>query len=289
MNERILKLRNLYKDSSKHSTYQNIPCFVQEALGYQENINEDWRGDTARYNYILGFLQKIKVNSIVDIGANTGFFSHSLVKDLSDVSVTAVEPNSNHADFIREINTIFSLDNIKVIDKSLQIDDFDNFKDVYECALILNVLHHAGVDFDKDKVKQPSEVWDYLENYLSKFSKVSSLIILQLGYNWGGDKTQPIVPTNDLYQMLFNLCYSAKRSGWNIREVAYYFKRTQEYKTVPQSILRIIDDNENEARDLFISWCSSMEISTNSEFYKRPLLILDNSARGDHTISRRWA
>ncbi|MGW8824331.1 class I SAM-dependent methyltransferase [Paenibacillus lautus] len=278
MNERILKLKNLYKDSSKHSTYQNIPSFVQEALGYQEHINEEWRGDTARYKFILGFLQELKVDSIVDIGANTGFFSHSLMKDLPNISVTAIEPNKNHAEFIREINEIFNLTNIKVIDKPLQIENFDALQNEFDCALILNVLHHAGVDFDQDKVKEPYEVWDYMENYLNKFSKVSSLIILQLGYNWGGDKTKPIVPTSDCYRMFSNLYNSAKRSGWNIREAAYYFKREQEYKTMPQSILDTIDNDESKSRDLFNSWYLSMDISTSSEFYKRPLLILENSA-----------
>ncbi len=143
------RLANLYKDHSKHSNYQNIPEFVKESIGYSETINEEWRGDTARYKYIIDVVRNLKPKSVCDVGANTGLFSLSLAHQFPDVKVTAFEGNEIHVEFMTLVKEAFSLENIEI--KNLYVDyEGIQYLGRYDMMLNLNVLHHAGVDFDKD-------------------------------------------------------------------------------------------------------------------------------------------
>ena len=67
------KLADLYNDQTKHARYQNIPEFVCQALNYSESIDENWRGDSARYQYLLKEFSLGAEHVFGDIGANTGF------------------------------------------------------------------------------------------------------------------------------------------------------------------------------------------------------------------------
>lgn len=271
MNNQASQLRRLYQDSSKHSMYQSIPSFVQEKLEYTEEINEEWRGDTARYNYILDFFKENDFSSILDIGANTGFFSHSLAYEFPNLKVAALEPNVNHARFITEINNIFNLENMSVINTSLGIDDVEKFDGKFDSTLLLNVLHHAGVEFDVDKVTTEIEFWDYFRDFLSAFS-ISTTIIMQVGYNWGGNKLKPIVKPDCLYDMFLQLLSSIDQSGWKATNVAYYGSEFHKYIDVPNGL--ITPQQNKEIKDEITCWFESMKIETNSEFYKRPILII---------------
>lgn len=267
------QLRSLYQDASKHSVYQNIPKFVQMALGYREKINEEWRGDTARYKYILKILKDERITNIVDIGANTGFFSHSLAHDLEGLEVTAIEPNKSHADFIREINSIFNLKQINVINSALEYKDIDQLNKKFDCGLLLNVLHHAGVDFDEGEIQSPDEFWSYFRKYCEKLGVVFPMMILQLGYNWGGDKGKPIVSPDNLVEMMRGLIINSMYSSWRIKKVAYYIKEQREYIEVPEEIIDGFAHSEIQQNE-FKAWCSIKQIELNSEFYKRPLVTL---------------
>ncbi len=251
--------------------YQSIPSFVQEKLGYTEVINEEWRGDTARYNYILEFFEKSDFSSVLDIGANTGFFSHSLAYEFPSLKVTALEPNINHANFITEINDIFKLGNMDIINKSLGIDDVIKFDSKFDSSLLLNVLHHAGVEFDIGKINTEIEFWDYFRNFLNSYS-ISPTIIIQVGYNWGGNKLKPIIKPDCLYDMFLQLLTNINQSCWKATNVAYYNSEFKKYIDVPNAL--ITPQQNQELKEEVACWFKSMKIEANSEFYKRPILII---------------
>ncbi|HGY55159.1 MAG TPA: hypothetical protein ENK44_05635, partial [Caldithrix abyssi] len=126
MTAKIENLKKLYFDESKHSIYQNIPAFVQEALEYTVEIDERWRGDTARWQNLLQQVNFDQLEVIGDIGANTGFFSLSLAHRFPNLKVYAYESNANHHDFMNAIKSQFRMNNIVVENKIVDLDNVEN-------------------------------------------------------------------------------------------------------------------------------------------------------------------
>ena len=117
MNELKTELQRLYADASKHSVYQNIPDFVSAELGYTEAIDEGWRSDRPRLEYLLESASPAPGETWLDFGANTGFFTLSLGAHSFPLSTfVAVEANPNHAKFIGRVAQCFGMANVEIID-----------------------------------------------------------------------------------------------------------------------------------------------------------------------------
>lgn len=269
------QLTKLYKDNSKHSNYQNIPEFVKERIGYSEVINEEWRGDTARYKYILQELDIINPTSICDIGANTGFFALSIAHKYPDCKVTAFEGNQNHVEFMNMIKKAFSMNNIEIVNQYIDYDNIDKLG-TYDVMLNLNVMHHAGVDFDKDKTGFDN-LDEYLIKYLKKITAKTSYVIYQMGYNWGGNKSKPIV---ELHNDLGKIQYSSDvfdKSGWTIKKISHTMKNgSMKYENYPDAFINI--QNKGYHNPLLSNYIKVLQLNTFSEFYRRPIFVLRKQA-----------
>lgn len=256
-NDQKQKLLSFYNDESKHSVYQNFPSFVSEALGRQSGIDENWRGDTARYEYIKSNIAFERMHSIGDVGANTGRFCLDLAYANPSVDFTAIELNSNNIRFISLVKEAFSMRNVNTLCEAATYENLDKIG-VYDALLMMNVLHHAGVDFDKGMVNAPEEVEGYLVRYLSRLVKTTQFLVFQLGYNWGGDKSKPIVAPSKPAEMIDYMRQVCDKAGWKIAATALYDSDTKSYFAS--------DNPENDVR--------SESFMANSEFYKRPLYFL---------------
>ncbi|MCU9814803.1 DUF1698 domain-containing protein [Paraclostridium sp. AKS73] len=160
----IRELEKLYEDGSKHSIYQNLPDFVSKHIDYKVEINEEWRGDRTRLEYVKKFISEVEFKTLGDIGANTGYFSLSLANEYKNKKVLAYEINRNHCDLMKVIKENFNMENIEVIEEGVdlsKIKDID-YRDIY---IFFNVIHHAGVDFDKDLNITTENFMVYTENF----------------------------------------------------------------------------------------------------------------------------
>lgn len=253
------ELTDLYSDLSKHSSYQSIPGFVADAIGYQVEINEDWRGDRVRLDYILSRLSGNNYRRWGDFGSNTGFFSLNLAHDDPGRHVLAIEANANHADFIRRVASAFELGNLEVIGRPMAIDDLQSIPR-QDVLLHLNVLHHAGADFDVGRVNGPDDFLSYAQTYLERLHECTRILVFQLGTNLWGDKSRPIIDYRDDDAKLVLLSQLLVRSGWRIEDVAYATRGVDgliQYQSV------------NAAEGL-----SHLGLSSHvGEFYRRPLYI----------------
>src|SRR5882724_10377824 len=92
------EIERFYYDRSKHSVYQSLPEFVEQALGLTIELDHAWRSDRPRYAYLTSRLS-FAGKSVLDIGANTGYFTLNLAKAYG-ASVVAYEANPNHARII---------------------------------------------------------------------------------------------------------------------------------------------------------------------------------------------
>ena len=279
------KLASLYNDHSKHANYQNIPEFVSRKLGYSEIINESWRGDTARYSYIKTLIPFSRIRTVADIGSNTGFFSLSLANEYKTTRVLAFDTNLQHIKFIQAIKQHFGMENIDTVAAGVDLASANGFP-AHDAVLLLNVLHHAGVDFDEKEVRSEKEFSSYAVKYLGKIRSNVRYLIFQMGYNWGGNKQKPLITGNSIAAMICLVAQFCKEAGWSFQRVGIFSRVGNElgaYHDLPQEVLDMVmatkewEDCENKIKLSLIQYATD----SNSEFYKRPIFLLRNISMED--------
>lgn len=260
MNELKDVLQSLYSDASKHSSYQSVPDFVTKEIGYKEEVRSSWRDDRPRMSYLLQNRVPASGELWLDFGANTGFFILSLANEFRDTEFIAVEANPNHSSFIEKIAKYFALDNVKVIQKSVGIRDLSSLP-ASDFLLHLNVLHHAGHDFDSDVLEEKEKFRDYAVSYLKLLGTNAKEMLFQVGSNWGGDKSLPIVDTFDDLKKLELFRSILGDSNWSDKKVSFASKDSNGRIAYVE---RKVDTNQHrfEFLDVFLG-----------EFYRRPLFL----------------
>lgn len=274
----IDRLKSLYAAGNKHDNYQNLPLFVQEQLGFNVQIDENWRGDTARFNFFQSEMNFKPGETVLDVGANTGFFTLSLAHRFPGSKFIACEMNPDHVAFIREIADHF---NMKNVDAQVMSVDMKGIGEIPESDYMLhfNVLHHAGVDFDKGMVSDEKNFRSYAVNYLSALRKKTKNMVFQMGYNWGGNKLKHIIPLQeDITKHTFTIGLFHS-SGWKVHDVALCSRKegVLRYSKMPASILEHLTaaaSGAEKINDQTISYIAGMEPESLSEFYRRPVFIV---------------
>lgn len=261
------KLQRFYDDGSKHSRYQNVPKFVEAELGYHEEINETWRGDSARLEFLVNNLPLAGKNTVADIGANTGFFTLSLAHEFRTAKFTAYEPHLAHCQFIQTIVEHFGVPNVAVQNEAVDLEKLGSMP-FYDVILLLNILHHAGVDFDHHLVHSRHEFEDYASEYLARLSTKCNNLVLQLGYRWGGNKAEPLLPVGDIGAML-SLIKRLAKGNWRIAQVGLYER--DDHLGHYTSVLPGADGNITLELDQLTS------VGVVSEFYRRPILLMQSA------------
>jgi hypothetical protein len=280
MEEIKYKLRKLYNDASKHSNYQNIPQFVMNELGYSETIDENWRGDSARYRYILGEVDLFPSAVVGDVGANTGFFALSLGNHFKDCAFTAYEANTNHVQFIQLVIDYFELDNVRVKQSMVDLSGIDELGH-HDVLLHLNVLHHAGHDFDHDLIGKVEDFESYAFAYLGKLGAKTSRIIFQMGSNWGGNKAMPIIKREDDCAKIMLISKLFINTGWDIVKIALATRDssgTIVYRNLPERLLDQIKASRDCGKISELATCvRTFNLGQfEGEFYRRPMFICDS-------------
>lgn len=184
---KLSTLISLYNRTSKHSSYQVLARPLQ-ALIPQDRLNIISRHEIERLEYVLSHCP-IEGKTIADIGGNTGFFTmECATRGASHVSY--FEGNETHAQFVRAAAQMLQLE--KVIAVS---GDYVHFRDEFDrrvdMCFLLNVLHHIGDDYG-DSMMSRSQAKKAMLASLAYLSSYTRLLVLQLGFNWKGDRAQPL-------------------------------------------------------------------------------------------------
>ena len=269
------ELKKLYSDSSKHSVYQNIPDFVAKEIDYKEEIDSGWRDDRIRLEYLLKHVQPKSGESWGDFGANTGFFTLTLANENRDTNFVAIEANDNHAQFIQTIKSAFDLNNVSVMG-AVALDELDTIPKT-DFMLHLNVLHHAGHDFDADKLTSIDGFPEYAVAYLNKLGLRVNRMLFQIGSNWGGDKSLPLVPVPDDFDKLKLFADILIESGWKFDAVSFPTKVDGNvmYVDIPDMVLNALNENRiGDVESDLNSYFQTVRLEQfPGEFYRRALFI----------------
>ncbi len=272
------KLEALYNDGSKHSRYQNIPEFVRNELGYTETIDENWRGDTARYAYLLKALQFGEGKSIGEIGANTGFFTLSLAHAHPTSTFYAYEINATHAAFIQDIADSFGMKNLVIKAQGVDMEGVALMEN-HDILLNYNVLHHAGVDFDTALISSVDEYEAYATEYLKRMAGKSKIMVFQIGSNWGGNKLKPLIPLSDDAEKIAFNTRLFKNAGWKVLDISLHTRLNGalEYRGLSADVLEQLNTcSVGEEKGLVEKLVDLSEFPTLSEFYRRPIFIVES-------------
>jgi SAM-dependent methyltransferase len=269
------RLGELYSDSSKHSVYQSIPTFIQDSLNYRESINERWRGDSARWAYLHKYLD-LNNRSILDIGANTGFFTLSLAHMYPESTCTALEGNANHAEFIELVKAHYQMSNVRVLHRYLDFAGLDKLG-TYDTVLLFNVLHHAGVDFDEPLIPSRDDLYAYLVRYLTKLRNHCDQLLFQMGYNWGGNKQQPIVAlANDSEKYIYTNRF-LQEAGWSIAHMVATYGCDDMvpvyHQNLPDDVVNAANARDASTLRRRLDELLAPDLDTFSEFYRRPIFV----------------
>lgn len=267
------QLHALYQEPSKHHNYQSVPDFVSDALDYREPIDDRWRGDHCRLNYLLRTWPLATLGTLTDIGANTGFFSLSLAHRYPALQVTACEPDRTHAKFIRTIAATFGLGNIDVVPKGVSLQSLSGFQRK-DAVLFLNVLHHAGYDFETKLPRTRAAFDDYAVHYLTALAHKRSLMLFQMGSNWGGDKANPLVARDAHVEKLRYMAGLLRIGGWQLQRVAYPTRvaGTVTYLDLPADLVSAINSGLPIPDSQIAQAIDAYDLDQfPGEFYKRPL------------------
>jgi hypothetical protein len=270
------RLHTLYADGSKHAVYQSVPEFVREALGYNEQINHRWRSDAPRYAFLARHLNLDGVR-IADVGSNTGYFSLNLARAHPASTITAVEPNTRHRTFIEEIAVAFDLSNLSTSATGWNMQYLEQAQVTYDVVLHLNILHHAGFDFDSELADRNDAFEAYAQRYLALLRPVCRLLCFQIGSNRGGQKNRPLFPfTDDVARLLWTTRILGS-AGWRIVTAGHATGVCDRigYREVPSAVLEAATRDDRSLITEFYRSAALDEFP--GEFHRRPLLVCERS------------
>lgn len=125
-----------------------------ESITYQdvylngEVIKSGTRECESRYKVIRNFLERFnreKTFTILDFGANYGYFSWRIKKDFPNAQITMVD----NGPVIKELYRLNNHENVELINKQMTVEDLREFKknNHFDTILVMSILHHFKEDY----------------------------------------------------------------------------------------------------------------------------------------------
>jgi len=124
-----------------------------------ERYQDEWiRGKVAvkgerecehRYSVIKSFLQQYRRSfTVLDIGANIGYFSFRIAEDFPDAIVVAIEGNPRFLKRLLEIGEKNNRDNVIIIGKKLTVENISRLAELehFDVVIGMSVIHHIYHD-----------------------------------------------------------------------------------------------------------------------------------------------
>lgn len=208
----INELIKLYSQKSKHSNYQILPKRLSGIINNNE-IEVRTRYEAERLEYIL---KNVDVDNkvILDIGGNTGYFTFELL-DTGAKKVYYYDGNYAHSEFVRLAAKVLHLENR--IDIKSDYFSFEDKSNKYDIILLLNVLHHIGDDYG-DKELSIEKARESIINQLINLSKITELLIFQLGFNWKGNRELCLFE-NGTKQEMIDYIKEGTKNHWEMLKI----------------------------------------------------------------------
>ena len=240
------QLTQLIKAQSKHSEYQFLHPLLTDALDL--DYQPAGKHEMQRQAYMQAHVS-VAGKTVLDIGANTGFFSLAALQAGAS-NVVCVEGNTQHAQFMQACAQILNLS-----DRMEVRNEYHNFvketKTHFDVTLCLNVLHHLGDDFGNATLGR-EEAKQQMIQALNHLASQTKILWFQLGFNWKGDRHAPLFE-NGLKSELIEFVTNHTSDHWHIQKIAVVHPDTLAYVDATGSMLDRFDQlGEFLNRPLFL-------------------------------------
>ena len=197
-----------FRGGSRHADYQLPPQGLDGELSARGTHHEE-----ARLAYLLSQCDPTG-KTVLDIGANAGFFTLSLA-DAGASHVLAIEGDPQHAAFIAEGAGRLGLSGR--VSVRPEYFEFDGVDDPVDLTLLLNVVHHRGADYG---------VGDGMDHFrrnmlrdINSLAVDSKYMLLQVGFNAHGRVDLPIFAAGTKQEMI-DFVAAGVEDHWRLVDVA---------------------------------------------------------------------
>lgn len=217
-------LTDLYRERSKHSSYQRLHPLLDPLLGAGNaglrDALPEGKLEAARQHWFEATLPLAGAR-VLDIGANTGYFSFGAIAARAR-EVTSVEGNAEHAQFIRSAAAQLGLaQRLRVQARYYGFGaapgEGDERFDIVYC---LNVLHHLGDDFGERGLGL-AQAKARMRDCLRHLAGVTRLLVLQTGFNWKGDRHSPLYAQGLKAELVAHIG-EATEDDWTLEETVVW-------------------------------------------------------------------
>lgn len=190
-------LLDLVRRTSKHSQYQLLPAALAPLLG-ADAVSVQSRHEHQRLAYILSRLP-VEGLHIADIGGNTGYFAFEMLEH-GAARVDYYEGNAAHHDFVQAAAARLGLaDRLRTHHGYVSFEPAELPR--FDATLLLNVLHHFGDDYG-DPGTALEAARQHMLDSLARLAHSSRQLVLQLGFNWKGDRRLPLFEGGSKAEMI---------------------------------------------------------------------------------------
>ena len=226
-------LKRLVQMHSKHSDYQLLHPSIGALLG--DLPSPVGKHEAQRQRYMAKYLS-LRGLSLLDIGANTGYFSFAAL-EAGAARVVSQEGNAEHAHFIT-----LAAQGLGVNDRLEVRPHYYSFTDPgahFDVTLCLNVLHHLGDDFG-DQALSLSDAKAQMSFALNCLARHTRHLWMQLGFNWKGDRQLPLFEGGTKAELIEHVREGVE-GHWRIDDIAVVNPQTREYEPINDHNLQRFD------------------------------------------------
>jgi len=240
-------LLELYQRRSKHSSYQQLHPWLARAFGDTAALPPGKR-EVQRQRYFERVLPYCGA-SVLDIGANTGFFSFAAMEQGAR-NVVCYEGNAEHAQFIAAGAALLGLQDRMAVRNRYYAFDQGEAGERYDIGLCLNVLHHLGDDFG-DPALGIEQARTRMLACLRQLAGSVQQLVLQIGFNWKGDVRHPLFE-GGRKDALIEFVRGGLGDAWRLDETVVANPDTGEYEpTAGRNLARFDTIGEFMNRPIF--------------------------------------
>jgi SAM-dependent methyltransferase len=227
-------LQRLMQAHSKHSDYQLLHPSLGALLGHLPQPVGKHEAQRQRYMAQQLLLRGL---SVLDIGANTGYFSFAAL-EAGAARVVSQEGNAEHAHFIA-----LAAQGLGVDDRLKVRPHYYSFTDPraerLDVTLCLNVLHHLGDDFG-DQALSLDEAKVQMLVALNRLARHTRHLWMQLGFNWKGDRHRPLFAQGTKAELI-DFVRQGVQGHWRIDDIAVVNPQTLGYEPIDDHNLQRFD------------------------------------------------
>ncbi|MBK6852043.1 MAG: hypothetical protein IPG93_10580 [Burkholderiales bacterium] len=226
-------LQALMQGRSKHSDYQLLHPTLAPLFG---DLPQPAGKHEAQRQHFMQAQFPVAGQRVLDIGANTGYFSFAALQ-AGSAKVVCQEGNAEHARFIALAAQALGLG--ERIDVRPSYYDFQDAAEHFDLTLCLNVLHHLGDDFGDTSLGLDSAKAAMLAA-LNRLARHTGLCWMQLGFNWKGDRHRPLFEHGSKRELI-DFVRAGTQGHWAIETIAVVNPATRDYELVNDDNLARFD------------------------------------------------